>query len=678
MDAPGTSGWLRFPRRHPVITTVFGLFMLIGLALAFFNWNWARGPIQRMVSSTLHREFRIDGDLDVDYFPLEVHVGKLFLANASWSEEPTMASVGQLDMRLRFWPLFIGRMTIPHMTAERPFLRLERNDKAQANWAFGMQSSSCTPESCKRALRIQQLLVNGGRMEFREPAFQTSLNLGVQSVELADKHALAPLMIAGAGRYRNAPFRLEGQVDSPLALQGKAAPFRADISASAGDTRARAYGALEEPLQTEDIAINFELSGPDLALLYDYVGIVLPKTPPYALHGRLSRHGDRFSYDDFTGTVGDSDLGGDATLDIGGTRPKLTAMLESQVIDFDDLAGFIGGNPGTDEGETSSAGQKKDAAAQRASGKLLPQTPIDLAKLRAMDADVQLKAARVESRRLPLENMAAHLKLTDGQLVLDPLDFGAAGGTLANAVHIDARGTPAAFALDMKLRQLQLPKLMPRAKVMQDSIGSISGNVTLKGHGDSAASVLASSNGDVSAIMGSGRISNLVLEIAGLDIAEALAFLIGKDRQVTLRCAYVDIGVADGVATARSIALDSTDTALLVRGGFSFRDESLDMTLLPRPKDASPVSVRVPINIGGTFADPAIAPQGGPLLLRGAAVAALAAIAPPLALLGLVETGPGKEKYCASDLPDRKEPEPQAPIPGPRPPQLQPVPHPDS
>jgi hypothetical protein len=90
------------------------------------------------------------------------------------------------------------------------------------------------------------------------------------------------------------------------------------------------------------------------------------------------------------------------------------------------------------------------------------------------------------------------------------------------------------------------------------------------------------------------------------------------------------------------MAIDTTDTALLIAGRFSFREESLDLTLLPRPKDMSPVSIRAPIKIGGIFADPSFAPKGGPLLQRGAAVAALASVAPPLALLALIETGPGQ------------------------------------
>ncbi len=651
MKKAGTSAWRAFPRHHPVWTTVIGVFAVLVLVLAIFDWNWARGPVQRIVSNITGREFRIDGDLDVDFLPLEVRAEKIYLGNATWSDEPAMARAERLEMRVRFWPLLLGRITLPRVYVDQPWLRLERNADGLGNWVFGAQPD-CSTAECARRLRILQLYAKGGRLEVREPTLQTSIDVNFDSAAPASEDALAPLVLRGNGTYRNAPFELSGQVDSPLALQGKPLPYRLDLTARAGETRARVSGTLAEPLQTQNVAVNVELGGPDLAELYELIGIVLPKTPPYNLKGRLSRVGNRFAYEYFSGTVGDSDLSGNAIVDIGGERPRLTARLQSQVIDFDDLSGFIGGNPGTGKGETASDAQKKAVKAQRASGKVLPSQSIRLEKLRSMDADVELIAARVVSPKLPLESMTAHLLLERGLLTLAPLDFGAAGGKLASTVSVDARGAPADFAIDMKIQHVQLPKLRPKVKRLNDSLGNINGIVKLEGHGDSTASILASSNGNLSLIMGQGRMSNLLLEVAGLDIAESLEFLIGKDRQVTLRCAYADFGVVDGIATARSVAFDTTDTALLIRGDLSFKQETLDLTLLPRPKDMSLVSIRTPLRIGGTFADPSIAPKGGPLLLRGAAVAALVAIAPPLGLLGLVETGPGKDTNCGHGRPE--------------------------
>jgi len=674
------SAWTRFPRQHPVWTAACGLVIAILLTLALFDWSWARGPVQRAVSRMTEREFRIDGDFDVDYLPLEIHAEKLYFGNAKWSREKTMARAERLDARVRFWPLLAGRVSLPYLALDRPYLRLERNKDGVGNWILSRgraraaepNRNDCGAFGCSR-LRIQQLTVREGQFSFHEPRFRTSIDLRVDSAKPTRSGAFAPLKVNGEGTYRKAPFELRGQVDSPLALQGKPSPYRVDLRARAGETMAHAYGTLAEPLQWRDVTVNFDIQGPDLGRIYEFVGLALPNTPPYALKGRLRRHGDRFSYDPFSGTIGDSDISGNAAVDIGGKRPRLTAVLKSKVLDFDDLAGFVGGTPGTGNGETASTEQQQAARERRTSGRFLPVKPIQIGKLRSMDADVQLTATRIDSRRLPLEAMTAHLKLVDGKLSVNPLDFGAAGGKLASVVHVDARREPVAFELKMQIQQLELPKLMPKARLMEDSIGTIGGFVELQGEGDSIARAMATSHGNIGAIMGEGQISNLLLEVAGLDIAEALAFLIGGDQKVPVRCAYADFNVVDGVATARSVAFDTTDTALLLRGDIDFKDESLDMKLLPRPKDKSPVAIRTPIHIGGTLADPSIALEGETLILRGAIVTALAALAPPLALLGLIERGPGKDDYCGNAPPKKqkknkaKDTESKPARPGPKP-----------
>jgi hypothetical protein len=65
------------------------------------------------------------------------------------------------------------------------------------------------------------------------------------------------------------------------------------------------------------------------------------------------------------------------------------------------------------------------------------------------------------------------------------------------------------------------------------------------------------------------------------------------------------------------------------------------------------VSLRGPLEIGGTFKDPSITPKAGPLVARVTAAAALFAITPPAALLALIETGPGEDVDCGRPARER-------------------------
>jgi uncharacterized protein involved in outer membrane biogenesis len=146
--------------------------------------------------------------------------------------------------------------------------------------------------------------------------------------------------------------------------------------------------------------------------------------------------------------------------------------------------------------------------------------------------------------------------------------------------------------------------------------------------------------------MGQGKISNLLMEEAGIDIQETIKFLLGKDRTIPIRCAFGDFGVRDGVMDSRAFAFDTTDTVVLGDGKISLRDETLDLRLKPLPKDHSFLTLRAPLMLTGTFKDPAFHPDVKRITLRAVAAALLAGITPPAALIATYETGPGKDVSC--------------------------------
>jgi uncharacterized protein involved in outer membrane biogenesis len=263
-----------------------------------------------------------------------------------------------------------------------------------------------------------------------------------------------------------------------------------------------------------------------------------------------------------------------------------------------------------------------------------------------MDADVRWKAHRIDAPKLPLDDMDAHLLLENGVLQLKPLNFGVAGGDIRSDIRMDARESPIRTRADIAARGLNLAPLLPDVKLAQDAIGKVGGDIALSGSGNSIAKMLGSSNGDAALGMGRGQVSNLLMEYAGLDIAEALKFLVRGDRKVPIRCAFGDFAVKDGVMTARALAFDTTDTIIVGEGTISLRDETLQLKLRPRPKDRSLLVFRSPLIVEGSFKAPKFHPDYARVGLRGAIALALGSIAPPAALLATLELGPGEDSGC--------------------------------
>lgn len=109
---------------------------------------------------------------------------------------------------------------------------------------------------------------------------------------------------------------------------------------------------------------------------------------------------------------------------------------------------------------------------------MLPVAQFDTQSWRKMDADVKFAAARIErGSDLPLSDLATHLKLNNGELRLDPLRFGMAGGSLNAVVRLDG-GKSRCAAVDMHARKLQLKQLLPNVAAMKRSLGQMNGDAS--------------------------------------------------------------------------------------------------------------------------------------------------------------------------------------------------------
>lgn len=622
-----SSPWWPPSRRFQIASTA----VLAGLVLliAVFDWNWFKRPLERMVSANTGRAFHIDGDLHVDLGRTTVvRATGLRLANAAWArDEPWMARAQGLELWIRPWSLLRGELHLPRLRLQQPVVLLEAAPEGRGgNWRF--KRSQRTGE---RRWRLDQLWIDDGRLRFVDAADRTDLRLQVASREASRAHAAPPVGVAGGGTWRGNRFTMQGSAESPLALAQTDAPYRIALNGSAGTTHAAVRGTLTNPFQFRQFNLQLALRGDDLEDLYPLLGLAMPPTAAYTFDGRLQRADDVWTYTGFKGVVGNSDLAGDVRIDVSGDRPDFHARLRSDRLDVDDLSGFVGAPPD---------------APDPTPARLLPDTPYDLTKLRAMDADVVLQARRVEAPPLPLDDMEAHLTLKAGRLRLDPLDFGVAGGNVRAIIDMDARAQRIGTRADATIRGVELAKLMPNAQLAEQALGRIGGHIDVSGHGNSVAAILGSADGDIALGMGSGRISNLVLELAGIDIAEVLRFLLTGDRQVPIRCAFADFSVEDGRMQARALAFDTSDTIIVGEGSVHLRDESIDLLLRPRPKDRSLLALRSPLRVSGSFVDPSFRPDLKALGLRGAVALALGSIAPPAALLATIETGPGEDSQC--------------------------------
>jgi uncharacterized protein involved in outer membrane biogenesis len=626
-----------------------GLFVvpivLFVLFVAIFGWNWLRAPIERMTLEKTGRVLAISGDIEVRFpgFRPRVHVGALTFANPSWTRERQMVTANAVEIAIDLPQLFLRNIVFSEIRLNRPVVFLEQGSDGRKNWLLDLNQQD---EGAR--IRIDRLTLDQGQLGYDDAGEKTSIR-----AQLSTASTDAGVVFSAQGQYKGLPFKARGSGGSVLAIRDESTPYPLKVDVIVGRTGVRAEGTITSLLKFSAIDMRLALSGESLDQLYPLLGIAFPTTRAYATKGHLLRSENTWRYEKFTGRIGDSDIAGTLRVDTGGKRPVIKAELISNVLALDDLGPIIGSRPGS---VTQAAGEAvAPVATASARGRVLPNMPFKTDRWDSVDAEVTLTAKTIRrAEALPLENLLTHLSLRDSVLTLDPLNFGVAGGQLNAVIGLDGRKNPVQASTRIRARKMLIAKLFPTVELSKTSIGQVNGDFDLKGEGNSVGRMLATANGKVRLVVADGEISRLMMEKIGLHLWEMLQLKVTGDQLIDLRCGVASFDVKKGTLYADALIFDTEVTTIIGTGSIDLEQEKLDLTLNQKTKNTSPLALRSPIYVRGSFANPDVEVDKARVAARGFGAIALGLINPLLALLPLIDAGPGQDSDCGQLVRDAR------------------------
>ena len=615
--------------------------VLAVLFIAVFGWNWLRGPIERVTLEKTGRVLSIGGDIKIDLaWPLpRISSGAVNFANPSWATERQMVSAAAVTLTIDLPQLWQRNLVFPEVRLQRPVIFLEQSRDGRKNWLLDRQQQD---ESAR--IRINRLRLDQGRLGYDDVARKTHVRAHLSTADT--QPGKAELAFSAEGEYKDQPFKAQGHGGPVLGLRDETTPYPIQVDLTVGRTVARAEGRITSLLKFTAMDMQMALRGDSLAQLYPLLGIALPETRAYATHGHVVHSKHEWRYEKFSGRIGASDVAGTFRVDTGGKRRVMQGDLVSNLFDVADLGPLVGLRPAQ-----AQAMQK----ATTARGHVLPDLPFKTERWGSVDAEVTLHARTFRhAQTLPLENLKTHLSLRDSVLTLDPLDFGLAGGQLRGMISLDGRQTPIQAHARIKAKNIQLARLFPTINLNRNSIGQINGMLEFKGRGDSVRGMLASADGKVGLVVVRGEISQLMLEKIGIHLWEMLQLKVTGDKLVKLRCGVADFAVKRGVMHTNTLVFDTDVTTLFGTGSIDLGQETLDLTLRQKTKNTSPLALRSPIYIRGSFARPEVKVDVAQMTLRAIGAIALGMLNPMLALIPLIDSGPGSDSDCAELVRDAR------------------------
>ena len=636
---------------------LLAVLVLCVAALLSFDWNRAKPWVSTHVSEATGRTFAIQGNLGITWHapPGDVPGWRSWIpwprltaqdvrfGNPEWAHAPLMVEAQQVTFSINPLPLIEKRIVIPTLSLDTPKLTLERQQDGRNNWTFG---SGGQPSAWK--LDLQRLALHRGTIQIIDAIRDAKLDVKLDMLDEAHAEGYRIGWTLG-GTLGGEKVEGRGKAGSILSLKDQSTEYPLEANVHVGKTTLQAKGTLTDPRKLAALDLQLKISGGSLSQLYPVFGVVLPQTRAYVTEGHLTGSpnalGGSWKYEKFSGRIGASDIAGNLRYQARKPRPILEGAVESNYLNFSDLAPLIGAD------SKASKAERGDQTVQPPD-KVLPVETFNNKRWTRIDTDVQFTGHRiVRKQQLPIDNLVTRVRLKDGMLSLAPLKFGIAGGKLVSNLTLNGNSTPIKADLKLSARHLALKRLFPKMMTMQSSLGEINGDAALSASGNSVADLLGSSNGEIKAVINQGTMSKLLLEEMGLNIGSVVVTQLFGDKQVQLNCAISDFNVENGVMHARAFVVDTEDATIHMEGIINLAKEQLALSIYPETKGLRLISLRSPLYVKGPFKNPKVEVDKGVLALKAGSALALGVLAPvAAALIPLVNVGPGEKSPCGTLL----------------------------
>ncbi len=651
IDAPPPAAAQKRRKRRILRNILIGIVAVIAaiwLVLYITKGRFLKHPFERIVGSMTNRTVTVGGDFQLYFAPFRIkfYAERFTLSNPDWASRPNLFQADKLDTRIAPLSLIFGKRRLYWLDLVNGAVDLEWNAAHTANsWTFSDKKGGEPLEFP----RIDVATVTGTSVRYLDPRMRVLANLDVADIRSVDATIGRAVGLKGTGQLRETPFTVTAQLLSPDATANRGQNKLVARMRAAGNVIDVA-GTLPSIADVENVPLAVTARGANLSTLLGVIDVAIPNTRTYRLRGQLVKQGEEYHFTRITGVAGKTDLAGKLTI-TNGERIHLDSVLATKSLDIVDAAPFIGYNPDIVESRGAvAAAAATGAGAQR----LLPDGNFPVETMQIFDADLKWTIGVVRSKNIPISNVDLTLDLERGRLALSPLTFAMARGNVASDAVFDTRSRPSAVSYDIRLAPTPMGRLLKGYGLAEaGTTGTIKGRIKLDGRGDSIHDSLASSRGRIAFVMPSGALSVRNVQLAELDIGTfAQRMFQGKlDEPVQVNCGLIGFTVRGGVAAADPILIDTKKNVIVGRGGFSFRNEAVDLAFRADSKKFSLFAGQSPVGFGGVFAAPKMSVVSKDLLARVGTGLGLALVATPVAgVLAFVDVGDAKATACGPVL----------------------------
>jgi AsmA family protein len=582
---------------------LLSLSAVIILATAY-DYNKFKPQVAAAVLELTGRKLTIQGDirLKIGLNPT-LAVADVALQNAPWGSRAQMATVKRLEVKAALLPLLQGAIRIDRLLVDEAEVLIEINPNGRSNFAFTpAERKPADPRASEsaggyRLGAVKGLAVKNSTLTINDHLYGRTGRLVLSSLEMQALDSVARDEVQLEATWNGIPFAVNGRIGMLKHLRDPDGPWPLELTLKALQGTATVRGQIRDPLSLSGIDLQATAEGKDLALLGKLFGEPLPLKGRYRFSGKLSAHSPAdisMSYLDIV--LGDNALQGNLRFERHAEKYRTSGRLETERLDLRLVLG-------REETQATREAAPPDHSTKE-SGRVFPDSPLDLEALRRFDLDLDVHIGRLLLPHLSMDQLNAAVRLSDGRLVLDPLTASAGGGTLKGSLVLETRSPQTTASAALVVEGLDLG-VMAQTLDIKETSGRTDLDFHLQGWGRSMAGIMGSLNGDVVISVKDTHIPFRHLNELGATLYTVSKRLLSpSDEQLAtaaIRCLVADFSIKNGLAKTDVLVADTDRVSLSGLGTINLRSEEIALGIKTHSKEGfgTKATGEVSIDLGG-------------------------------------------------------------------------------
>ncbi|WP_281557089.1 AsmA family protein [Thalassomonas sp. RHCl1] len=525
-----------------VLSSVIAFIICLVVILPFFiSSDDILAQVSSQVEKQTGRSLFIDGEKKLSFFPaLVLELNRVRFANLPQGSRKDMATMTSMQIHLPWMSIFSKQLNIEKFIIIEPDILLEVDDKGAANWQFipannstsNPKASSPGQKSTADAIKPQHQsmsLPEGFDLQLGQIEIQNGTityldkqkNVSQQSIKL-DRLNLAILLpslhqalkINGEIRYAEQVFSLASTLSTPIEALNRQS-FTLSIALTSALANFNYNGKITN--LGEDIRGTLNLSGDSVKNIALWQKLPLEAQTQafnqFSLTGNLHLNNNILRLNQLNASLDVLSVKGEADLHLT-TPPYIRSDIHLGILNLTPYLppkNKAAPEPDTEKSPPPSPAEKEAPSDEQAQPIVWDKTPIDLAALGAINADLKISSEQLKLNDITLGANQLNISLKDKRAAIALTQFNAYQGQGKGKIKLDASTTPYQLNTEFSLSGIQAQPLLRDVIGVEQLIGSGKLNFSFTSHGQSLNDFINQLNGSISTELSDGAIKGVNL-----------------------------------------------------------------------------------------------------------------------------------------------------------------------